>query len=170
LAGLVTPPIEAAVLVGTTEYLLAEVRGNGDREKGLLLPFLLFTTQFFLPGVRWDPGAHTGLVIGFTGLMVFSAVICAVSCFLLARRHSLSRGRCMAWSVLGFVFGWLGPVLLLALLESPARIACPKCRKLRVVTRDTCEYCGAAQTEPEVDGTEIFESAAGTPRTICAGS
>jgi hypothetical protein len=55
------------------------------------------------------------------------------------------------------MFGWVGLVLMLALQEWPARIACPKCRKLRVVTRDTCEHCSAAHTLPAPDGTEIFE-------------
>jgi hypothetical protein len=161
LAGLVTPPAETAVLVGTTQTLLAKARGKRDTETELLLPFLLFTTQFFIPGVRWDPGAHAGLVFGFAALTVFSALLCALACLLLARRYAFSRGRCMGWSMMGFFFGWEGLVLLLALLESPACIPCPKCRKLRVVTSDTCEHCGAAHAAPEPDGTEIFESTAG---------
>jgi hypothetical protein len=60
----------------------------------------------------------------------------------------------------GFLLGWVGVVLMLALQEWPARIECPKCHKARVVTRDQCEHCGASHSRPAEDGTEIFESAA----------
>jgi hypothetical protein len=59
----------------------------------------------------------------------------------------------------GFFFGWVGLVLMLVLQEWPARIACPKCHKLRVITRVQCEHCGALPAVPAPDGTEIFESA-----------
>src|SRR5262249_2172518 len=150
-------PTEAAVLVGTTKYLLAAVRGDREMENGVLLPFLLFTTQFFIPGVRWAPGAHVDLVFGFAALMVFSAVLWAPLCVLLARRYAFSGVRCLGWSAMGFSFGWVGLVLLLTLLESPARILCPKCGKLRVVIRDHCEHCSAVHAVPGPDGTEIFE-------------
>ena len=37
-------------------------------------------------------------------------------------------------------------LLLLALQDWPARVACPGCGKPRLVTRDTCEHCGAARS------------------------
>ena len=58
---------------------------------------------------------------------------------------------------IGFLFGWLGVALMFALHEWPARIACPKCGKLRIVTRELCEHCGAAHALPRPDGTEITE-------------
>ena len=61
------------------------------------------------------------------------------------------------------LFGWVGLVLMLVLQEWPARVACPQCRKLRVVTRDTCEHCGARHASPAPDGTEIFEPMATIP-------
>src|SRR5262249_19222623 len=67
-----------------------------------------------------------------------------------------SHSRRMGWALCGFFFGWVGLVLLLALHEWPARVACPKCRGLRVVTRATCEHCGALHALPEPDGTEVF--------------
>ena len=45
----------------------------------------------------------------------------------------------------------------------PARVSCPECRKLRVVTRETCERCGALHAAPALDGKEIFESMDATP-------
>jgi hypothetical protein len=112
--------------------------------------------------------AHADLVFGFGALMVFSAVLCAVLCFVLARRYAFSRVGCMGWSVMGVSFGWVGLVLLLTLLESLARIPCPKCRKLRVVTRAACEHCGTAHAVPVADGTEIFEPTTPIPQPALA--
>jgi hypothetical protein len=103
-------------------------------------------------------------------LILLSATASALGCFLLARRHAFSRARRIGWALVGFCFGWVGLLLMLALQEWPARIACPKCRKLRVVTRDTCEHCGAAHALPEPDGTEIFESAATVPHVALTAS
>jgi hypothetical protein len=161
--GLLTPPVEVAVLVGATRHELSKVRASQGSELGVMLQVLIATTQYFLPGVRWCPRAHTGLVLGFGVSLFFLALVCGLACFVLARRHAFSRASSIGWALLGFVFGWVGLVLMLALHEWPARLACPKCRKLRVVTRVTCEYCGAAHTEPDPDGTEIFESTLPVP-------
>jgi hypothetical protein len=169
LAGLLTPPAEATVLVGSTRYLVSEAEANKDTEYVLLLRFLLFTTQFFIPGVRWNPTTHPGLVLTFAVLMIFSAVVCAFVCFLLARRHAFSRVSRVGWAVLGFAFGWVGLVLMVALHEWPARIACPECRRLRVVTRVTCEHCGAAHAVPVPDGTEIIELSTPNPSAVLIG-
>jgi hypothetical protein len=158
--GLLTPPAEAALLVGTTEHLLSEVRASKGAETELMFQILVVSTQHFLPGVRWDPRAHASLMFGWGALMLGSAVVFGLGCYLLARGSAFSRARCIGWAMLGFFFGWVGLVLMLASQEWPARIACPKCRKPRVVTRDTCEHCGAPHTAPSLDGTEIFESTA----------
>jgi hypothetical protein len=55
------------------------------------------------------------------------------------------------------LFGLTGFLLMITLLQWPARIACPKCRRPRVVTRERCEHCDAAHALPAPDGTEIFE-------------
>jgi hypothetical protein len=164
--GLVTSPAEVAFLIGTTHSLEAEVRGNNGTEVALLLPFLVATTQFFLPGVRWDPAAHAGLVGGFASVALLSAAACALACWLIARRCSCSRTRCLGWSLCGFLFGATGLLLLFALGEWPARIPCPRCRKPRVVTRDTCEHCGAPHAAPAPNGTEIFEEIAAAPHAL----
>jgi hypothetical protein len=168
LSGLITPMAEAGVLAGTTQYLESEVRGNNGTEVPVLLRFLVFTTQYFIPGVRWAPSAHAWLVFGFGVLMLLSAVACGLVCFLLSRRHSFSRARCVGWALCGFVWGPTGVLLMLALQEWPAQIACPKCRQPRVVSRDTCEHCGAAHALPAPDATEIFEDTAASPQTVPA--
>jgi hypothetical protein len=155
--GLVTPPAEAAVLMGAQRYLESEVRAGNGKEIPLALQFLLTSTQYFLPGVRWLPRAHLGLMLGFGASMLLSAAVSALVCFWLARRYAFSGAWSVGWALAGMLFGWMGLALMLALQEWPARIACPKCRRPRVVTRDACEHCGAPHASPAPDGTEIFE-------------
>jgi hypothetical protein len=103
------------------------------------------------------------LIPAFIALVLLSATASALGCFLPARRYAFSWARRSGWAVLGFLFGWVGLVLMLVLQEWPARVSCPECRKLRVVTRETCEHCGAPHAAPARNGTEIFEPIAATP-------
>jgi hypothetical protein len=169
LFGAATPPAEAVALAGTMRYLESDVQRNDGRETWLLLPFLLVTTQWSIPGVRWDPHAHLGLVFGYAGLMLLSAVVCALVCFLLARRYAFSRAGRVGWALCGLLFGPAGLLLMLALQEWPTRVACPGCRKPRLVTIDCCEHCGAPHAAPAPDGTEIFEETAPTRQAALAG-
>jgi hypothetical protein len=167
--GLITAPAEAALLRGTTQILQSEVRQNNGTEMPLLLSFLLVMTQIFLPGVRWLPGAHPGLVFGNVALMLLSAGVSALVCYLLTRRHAFARRHCLGWALCGLLWGPIGLLLLLALHEWPARIACPGCGKPRVVTRDRCEHCGAPHVVPAPDGTEIFEPTVATAHAAMVG-
>jgi hypothetical protein len=156
ISGLATSPVEVAALTGTTNYLEAQTRQDPS-EIPLLLQDLWFTTQAFLPGVRWDLRAHPGLGFGFAAAVLLASLGCGITCFLLPRRYAFARTRRIGWALVGLLFGLTGLLLMLALVEWPAQIACPKCRKLRVVTRDSCEHCGAPHAAPAPDGTEIFE-------------
>jgi hypothetical protein len=160
LFGLVTPPAEAAVLVGTTQYPFADFRAHQAREMWLLLEFLVFTGNYFIPGGGWYVPPDRGMLVAFATLMLLSAAACALGCFLQARRYSFSGARRLGWALCGFLFGPTGLVLMLALQEWPARLACPSCRQPRRVDRERCEHCGAAHARPVPDGTEIFETAA----------
>jgi hypothetical protein len=110
------------------------------------------------------------LVFGFTALMLLAALFSGLTCFLLPRRYAFSRTRRIGWGCCGLLFGPTGLLLMLALLDWPAQIVCPKCRKPRVVTREQCEHCGAAHPAPAPDGTEIFESAVAMPQPAIAMS
>ncbi len=160
VAGAVTAPAQTAVLLGTTRSLESGVRRANNAEVPLLLRFLIVATQYFIPGVRWDARAHLGLVYGFWALSLLSAAVCALGCFLLARRALSSRTHCLGWALCGLLFGPVGLLLMLALQERPAHVLCHACGKARLVTRETCEHCGAAHAPPTPDGTEIFENAA----------
>jgi hypothetical protein len=159
-SGAVSSLAQTAVLAGTTQSLEAGVRRDRGAEVPLLLRFLIVGTQFSVPGVRWDVRAHGGLVSGYWALLLLSAAACGLGCWLLARRASSSRIHCLGWSLCGFLFGPVGLLLMLALQECPAHVACHGCGKLRLVTRETCEHCGAAHAPPAADGTEIFEATA----------
>jgi hypothetical protein len=56
------------------------------------------------------------------------------------------------------LYGPAGVLLMVTLPDWPAQIACPACRRRRVVTREHCEHCGASHALPTLDGTEVFEA------------
>jgi hypothetical protein len=160
LFGLATPPLEAAVLVGTVRRLRSETRSAGGRETSVLGEILETWIAQFIPEAVYRADTRSGLLFGFTALSLVSAVVCALVCFLLGRRYAFARARRLGWALCGFGFGWVGLLLMLSLQEWPARIRCPSCRRLRRVDRDFCEHCGAAHAVPAPDGTEIFEETA----------
>jgi hypothetical protein len=156
--GLVTSPAEGAVLVRATRHLFSVLRSEQGTKMWLLLQFLAQTTTLFIPGAGWNMRIDGSLVLGYTALMLLSAAVCALVCFVTARRYAFSWPRCLGWALCGFTFGWVGLLTMLAMQEWPARIACPSCRRRRRVDRDRCEHCGAPHALPDRDGTEIFES------------
>jgi hypothetical protein len=162
--GLITPMTEAATLVETSRYVRGLDRAKGSTQKSMLLDYLE-GIEYYIPGTctmatTISPATQPsrGLITCYIVLILLSATACGLGCFLLARRHAFSRARRIGWAACGFFFGWVGLVLMCVLQEWPAHIACPNCRKLRIVTRDTCEHCGALHATPATDGTEIFES------------
>lgn len=157
LLGLVTPPAEAALLTWATEHSLAAARQNGGKEVQPLLFFLVVPGQSFNPLGEVGAAADRGTILAYRGLILLSALVCALACFLLARRYSFSLAGRLAWSLCGLLFGPAGLLLMLAVQDWPARVACPKCDKPRVVTRDACEHCGVPHAPPAPDGTEIFD-------------
>jgi hypothetical protein len=167
--GLVTSPAEGAVLVGTTRQLFADLQSSQGAEMSLLLQFLIQTTTVFIPGAGWNMRVDEGMTYGFTALMLVSAAVCGLVCFLLARRHCFARARCFGWSLCGLLFGPTGLLLMLAIEEWPVRIPCHSCDKPRDVSRGPCEHCGAAHAPPASDGTEIFEQTAVNPQAALAG-
>jgi hypothetical protein len=158
LFGAVTPMTEAAALVGAARYLRWEARRNGGTRKPELLDYLE-SSRYYIPGTSAFEVTPSGLVPGYIALIVLSAAASAIGCWLLARRYAFSRARVIGWALVGVFFGWVGWLLMLVLQQWPARVSCPNCRQLRLVTRDTCEHCGGLHAAPAPDGTEIFESA-----------
>jgi hypothetical protein len=169
LFGAATPVTEVAVLVGTIRQLRSENGSTVGRERSVLGEFLEMSAMYFIPEAVYCADTGSGFFLGFTALTLLAAVVCALACFLWARRYSFARAQCLGWSVCGLLFGPLGLLLMLALEEWPARIACPACRQPRRVDRDRCEHCGAAHALPARDGTEIFETPTATAGAALAG-
>jgi hypothetical protein len=169
LLGLGTPPAEVAALTGARRYLRSEGRVSEGTESWVLLELLEDWTPALIPGAGLETGTPPGLVPGFLALMLLSAAVCAVTCFLLGRRATFGRARLVGWSLCGLAFGPAGLLLLLALHGLPARVRCPGCGRPRVVDRDRCEHCGAAHATPARDGTEVFDTAAVTADAALAG-
>jgi hypothetical protein len=167
LFGLVTPMTEAATLVGVTQSLRSQGRSQRSTHQPVLLEYL-DNSGYFIPGISRFEKTPDGLIPSYIFLMLLSATASAVGSLALARRHAFSRAHRISWAVCGFFFGWVGLVLMLAVQQWPARVVCPKCRMLRVVTRDTCEHCGVLHAAPAPDGTEIFEPATAAPDAILA--
>jgi hypothetical protein len=162
LFGLATPPAEAAVIAGATRESVAMARQKQGLEVRPLAFFVAVPTQLFIPGAGPDMAACGVEIVAYRALIVLSALACDAVCFLLARRHSFSRAGRIGWGLCGLLFGPAGLLAMLAVPQWPARVTCPACRRPRVVTRDTCEHCGAAHAPPAPDGTEIFEETART--------
>jgi len=155
LLGLATPMTEAATLIGSTRSMKSEARSAG--EVSPLLFMLDEWVAYVIPGEERGWAERSGLVPTYVTLMLLSAVVCAVVCFVLARRYFFSGARRAGWALAGLLFGPVGVLLMVSVQQWPARIACHSCRQLRRVDRERCEHCGTAHAQPASDGTEIFE-------------
>jgi len=158
LFGLVTPASEVGGLVGALRHMRLEARESRDQGRWVLLELSEEWIPEYIPGTERRAGASPDLIPAYAFLVVASSVVCALICFLLARRYAFSRARRAGWALVGLLFGWLGLVTMVAIQEWPARIRCSSCGRLRRVDLDDCEHCGAAHAAPVADGTEIFET------------
>jgi hypothetical protein len=170
VSGLGTSGVELAVLVATRGHLESEARSHDGLEASLPLQFLSYAMHLYIPGICWDWHTHSSLVFSFAALMLLAALASGLACYLMPRRYAFSPTRRRGWAMCGLLFGPTGLLLMFAMLEWPALIACPKCRKLRVVSRETCEHCGSPHALPEPDGTEIFESDTKEPKVALTAS
>lgn len=169
LFGLATPMTEVTTLVGVTRYLRGHARETHGAQTSVLVEMLEMWIGNFIPMAVYRGDTSSGVFFGFTTSMLLSATLCGLGCFLLGRRYAFTRSRRLFWLVCGFLYGPVGLLLMLALQDFPARIACPSCRKPRIVTRATCEHCGAAHATPARDGTEIFDEAAPSRDAVLVG-
>ena len=172
--GLVTSPAEAATLLSVLyNDLFRTVPGQRVGYQKLSSELFEMVYSIFPDPLDLNAGLSSGRVRFYCVGILLNALLGAASCYWLARRWAFSRAHRLSWSCCGFFFGPTGLLLLLAIQERPARIACPSCRKLRIVTRDACEHCGTQHASPQADGTEIFEPTAaawcGLPRPNVSG-
>jgi hypothetical protein len=101
--------------------------------------------------------SRTERTTGFWAPAILASLISALAVFIHGRRYAFAPGRLYTWTGIALLLGPLGYLLMLALIEWPARESCPACTKKRVVTRERCEHCGEPFAAPPQDGTEIIE-------------
>lgn len=82
--------------------------------------------------------------------------VCAIAAVVRCKSYRLRAGEIAGWAVFAFLGGIAGLLVLLAVKEWPARVACPNCAQKRMVNTDTCEHCSEPWKKPQPDGTEIF--------------
>jgi hypothetical protein len=90
-------------------------------------------------------------------LSSLSSLASAAAIFARGRKFAFSSRRTWTWTAIGFILGPFGFLLMLALLDWPAREQCPACGHMRVVTHEQCEHCSKPFAPPQHDGTEVFE-------------
>jgi hypothetical protein len=168
LFGLATPMTEVLALVGTTRHLRSQARLTYGMDVWVLGELLEMWIVHFIPRAVYCADTTSGVLYGFAALTLLSAAACALVNYLLARRYAFSRAGRAGWALGGFLFGWVGLLLMLALHDWPARVRCPSCGRPRRVDRDRCEHCGAAHAAPALDGTEVFEEEP-APQAALAG-
>jgi hypothetical protein len=116
-----------------------------DKVVATLLPAALHLAMDHKPTSVWNL-ASFGLTLIFTG-----------TGWWLAARYNFSVRARFGWTVFIFLLGTIGLLAMLCAEEWPRRVPCPRCKKLRVIERESCEHCGSAFLPPEKNGTEIFE-------------
>ena len=89
-------------------------------------------------------------------IMLGVCLLLAAFAFWVCQRYAFSHRQTLLWTTLTAVTGPVALLSMLALLQWPARVPCPACRKARVVNRERCEHCNAPFTAPEPNGTEVF--------------
>jgi hypothetical protein len=164
----------AKVLAGVSLYLVA-----------LLAPFLCAVGLAATPGhvaapfewrmaLPWLADLLTGLVYYFAGMISAQREARWYGSQFLPLAAGLFTSL-LVWNATEFwqalvAIGMMGALVAVAAWGSvvsggaytrqywPAQIACPACRRRRVVTREQCEHCGAPHAYPALDGTEIFEA------------
>ena len=100
-------------------------------------------------------GVWSPLAIGANAV---AAMWCICVVLWACRRYAISRPLFFAWTALVLLTGLAGLLAFLSIYDWPARENCAACKRKRVVTRDTCEHCGAPFPPPPRDGTEIFDT------------
>ncbi|MBS0205418.1 MAG: hypothetical protein JSS49_21145 [Planctomycetes bacterium] len=184
--GAVTAPAEAFLLLGTIRHefigtsspsgafgtngvcgaLCSFVLGSRMNDPGDLSPLAICLVDM-LYGILPHPidlcfGISNRRILNYAAGVLLNGMLGATCCLLLARQYAYSLRQCLIWTSAGFLFGPIGVLVMLAIQHWPARLPCPACGKLRQVTHEICESCGAHQAPPPLDGTEVFESGTDT--------
>lgn len=119
----------------------------------------LGTSSDAMSGSAWSGAesySQSQLAIVWT-LCALASLVPTILAYRRGRKYAFTRGRLAIWTALAFVFGPVGFLLMLSLLDWPAHEKCPACARMRVVNRELCEFCGAPFPSPAPDGTEVLD-------------
>ena len=150
------------------------VSGKGGLLKKVDLPDLpatlmpeqghLETLSGYIAALLWPPLPIFYLLLGLqkipwmqVEISLATAAVCALAGWLLGRRYRFPAKTQLGWAIFHFVCGVPGFVAFLCVQDWPARVPCPKCRKMRIVEHARCEHCEAGFAPAGKNGTEIFE-------------
>ena len=97
-----------------------------------------------------------GMLPVFFICLSISVIASTAIAFCWSRRNALSRRRRIIWTIIGFLLGPVGILLMWSLLDWPALVACPSCAKKRIVTADLCPQCAAPFPALAPDPADIF--------------
>jgi hypothetical protein len=124
----------------------------GDRFLAALLPPMIS-----IPASILAQADNDFLFLRSTVLIsVMLGLLCAAIAILRLRRYSFSTGAQVGWLIATTLLGIPCLLTFLCIYEWPARVRCPRCGKLRVVTNDHCEHCAAEFAPAAKVGVEIF--------------
>ena len=90
-------------------------------------------------------------------MFLCQGAIAAALAWYAARRRGLSQRATWLWSGVSMVFGWAGPLAVLACYPRIVCEPCTHCQKPRRVDRVVCEHCQANWERPQREGIEIIE-------------
>jgi hypothetical protein len=155
--GTLTSPAEAVVLLTTSNSSLFRTKSENQAIGSKLQLSVLNEFYRILPSPRdLAEGLNNSRVRLYAIGLALNGVLGAVGCMWISRRLALAGTQAACWLGFGLIFGVTGGVLMACVHEWPARVSCPKCRKLRLVSRIQCEHCGSAHPPSLPDGTEVF--------------
>jgi hypothetical protein len=118
------------------------------------LPF--FPRWFFdeMVDIRTREFAHV-----FNVSLTVAASVSAILALLIAWRCRFGAAKTAFWTMLALLLGPAGVIVLLSLIDWPARETCQACGKKRLIVHRDCTQCGQSYPAPQTDGREIFEPA-----------
>jgi hypothetical protein len=131
-----------------------EVYHFADKVMIVFVPAAVDLGASWLDGPRgWPPIPLKPLLVN----CAIAALLWVPAGWWLGQRYGFTLGSRIGWAAFHLLFGLPGFLAFLCVQDWPAREACPKCNRVRVVDLPHCGHCGASFAPPEKTGTEIFE-------------
>ncbi len=86
------------------------------------------------------------------------ALLLAAIAWFWARAAQIPAPSAGAWTAFVFFFGLGGFITFRLVAAWPMLAPCPRCRRPRLIERENCAHCGAGWPQPQLSGSEVFDS------------